>query len=199
MYYGFFLYQTYIGLIEPGVSFIYDLAVRYDNFYVFSFCVYFLFLSFIFYGIKKNSPNYLISISLLVIMHIYYNSYNQLRQMIAVSIIFCFAHFLVTNKKTDRIKYILVILLALLFHNSALFLFVLFFIPKEKFSPKVVIPLFLMTIIYILFLHLKIKWGALKFNLRILWRKIWIKRNITFLESIRKKGYCNLFQLLFKC
>ena len=147
MYYGFFLDQTYIGLIEPGVSFIYDLAVRYDNFYVFSFGVYFLFLFFIFYGIKKHLPNYLIGLLFFLLTYTYLNSYNQLRQMIAVSIIFCFVNYLITNKKTDRIKYIFIILLALWFHNSAIFLFLLFFIPKKKFSPKVVIPLFLITIV----------------------------------------------------
>lgn len=147
MYYDFFLHKTYIGLIEPGVSFIYDVAERYDNFFIFSFCIYFLILFFIFQGIKRNSPNYLISILLFIVMYVYFTSYNQLRQMIAVSIIFCFVNYLLTNKKTDRIKYLFVILIALLFHNSAIFIFLLFLIPKKKFSPKIVIPLFIITIV----------------------------------------------------
>jgi len=147
MYYGFFLQKSYIGLIEPGVSFLYKIAEKYNNFYVFSFSVYFLFLVFIFLGIKRNTPNYLISIFLFIIMHIYFNSYSQIRQLIAVSIIFCFVNYLITNKISDKIKYVFIILLALLFHHSAIFLFILFFIPKTKYSIKIVIPLFIMTII----------------------------------------------------
>ncbi|MFD2442784.1 EpsG family protein [Bacillus sp. CGMCC 1.16607] len=148
MYYGFFLHKHYIGLLEPGVSVIYDIAVRYNSFYIFSIGVYFLFLFFIFYGIRKNSPNYLISIFFFVIMHIYYNGYNQIRQLISVSILFCFANYLISNKRMDKIKYIFVILLALLFHNSAIFLFTLLFIPKKKLKPIVVIPLFLISCVF---------------------------------------------------
>lgn len=147
MYYGFFLYQSYTDL-EKGIIFIYDLAVKYDNFFVFSFGIYSLFLFFIFAGIKRNSANYLISLMFFLLTYTYLNSYNQIRQMIAVSIIFCFVHYLVTTKKIDKIKFIFVILLALLFHNSAIFICLFFLIPKKKFSSKLVIPLFLLTIIF---------------------------------------------------
>jgi len=146
MYYGFYLYKTYIGLIEPGVSFIYDLAVRFDTFYVFSFGVYFIFLLFIFLGMKRHLPNYLIGLLFFLLTYTYLNSYNQIRQMIAVSIIFCFVHYLITDKKIDKLKYVIIILIALLFHNSAIFTLLFFFIPKKRFSGKVVIPLFLLTI-----------------------------------------------------
>ncbi|WP_449621670.1 EpsG family protein [Robertmurraya sp. Marseille-Q9965] len=147
MYYGFFEQENYRELLEPGISFLYDLAVKYDNFYVFSVLVYSLFLLFMFYGIKNNTPNYLISILLFVIMHIYFNAFNQIRQLLAVSIVFCFIHFLTSGKKIDKLKYCFILLLALWFHNSAIFLFVLFFVSKKKYSPKLVIPLFLITIV----------------------------------------------------
>ncbi|MBP1943290.1 hypothetical protein J2Z26_003068 [Bacillus luteolus] len=145
MYYGFFLQENYHALLEPGINFIYDIAVHFDSFYIFAASVYFLFLFFILLGIWRNSPNYLISIFLFIIMHIYYNAFNQIRQLIAVSIIFCFAHILVSNKKLDKLIYFSILLLALLFHNSAIFLFILFFLPKKTFHPKVVIPLFVVT------------------------------------------------------
>lgn len=143
MYYGFFLYSFYEEF-EPGIRFIYYTAVRYDHFLIFSFSIYFLIIFFVFKGIKENSPNYLISILLFIITFMYFNSYNQLRQMIAASIIFCFANYIVANNK---IKFVFVILLALLFHDSAIFLFLLFLIPKKRISGKLVIPLFLLTII----------------------------------------------------
>ena len=146
MYYSFFLSKSY-SIVEPGVGFFYDLAVRFDQFLIFQIGCYTIMLFFIYYGIKKYSPNYLISILLFLLMHIYYTGYNQLRQMIAASIVFCFVNYLLSDKKTDKFKFIFIILLALLFHNSAIFLFLLFLIPKKVFSSKVVIPLFLITIV----------------------------------------------------
>ncbi|WP_413360105.1 EpsG family protein [Robertmurraya sp. 2P01SA] len=147
MYVSFFMHKTYIGLLEPGISFIYHLADKYNSFYVFSTMIYSIFLMFIFYAVKKNTPNYLISIFLFIIMHIYFNSFNQVRQLVAVSIIFCFAHLVSSEKKFDRLKYIFVVLIAMLFHDSAIFMFVLIFIPRKKWSPKMVIPLFFVTIV----------------------------------------------------
>lgn len=196
MYYGFFIQKSYIGLIEPGVSFIYDLAEKYQSFYVFSLGVYFLFLFFIFYGIKKNSPNYLISILLFIIMHIYFNSFNQIRQLIAVSIIFCFVNYLMTDKKMDRFKYILVILLALLFHNSAIFLFVLFFIPKKTYRPKLVIPLFLMTIALYFIPSFKNQIGQLMVSLSGFYGEKYSLGSYNFFGVNKEKGLLQLIPVI---
>lgn len=198
MYYGFFLHQTYIGSIEPGISFIYDLAEKYDNFYVFTFGVYFLFLFFIFWGIKKNTPNYVISIFLFVIMHIYFNSYNQIRQLIAVSIIFCFAHYLITNKHTDKIKYICIILLALLFHNSAIFLFILFLIPKKSISPKVVIPLFLITIVLYFIPAFKNQLGELIISISGIYGDKYSQGGYNFFGVNKEKGLLQLIPVIIQ-
>lgn len=146
MYYNYFLTENYSGS-EFGIYFIYDIAVKYNNFLVFSFCIYFLFLTFIYFGIKNNCPNYLISILLFILNYVYYSSFNTLRQMIAVSIIFCFINVLLANKRIKRIVFIFIILLAFLFHRSALFLFILYLIPFKRFRKRTVIPFFMLTII----------------------------------------------------
>ncbi|MGD6816609.1 EpsG family protein [Metabacillus sp. 113a] len=145
MYYNFFVNQSYGG-IELGVQFIFNLVAQFNSFVIFSFVVYFIFLNFIFQGIKKNTPNYLISVLVLILSYTYFASYNQIRQMIAVSLIFCFVEYLVTNNRFDKIKFLLIIFIAFLFHTSAIFLLVLLLIPSKKINPRFVIPLFLLTI-----------------------------------------------------
>lgn len=147
MYYDFFVKKSYVGIVEPGVSFIYSLAIKYNSFLVFSLCVYILFIFFMFKGIQKNCPNYLISVLVFILTYTYLTSYNQLRQMIAVSILFCCVNYVVSNKYRDKLKYLVVILLAYLFHTSALVALIFLFIPTKKFNAKVVITLFLATIV----------------------------------------------------
>ncbi|ADF37977.1 EpsG family protein [Priestia megaterium] len=192
MYYNFFVYETYEGIIETGIASIYDLAVKYNNFLIFSLCVYSLFIFFIFKGIKVNSPNYLISILFFVLTYTYFTGYNQLRQMIAVSMLFCFVGYLISNKKIDKIKYIVVILLALLFHKSAAFAFLLFFISKKKFSSKIIIPLFLMTIVSYFIPTLKNEIGQLIIKVSGFYADKYAGKLDSFFEINKEKGLLQL-------
>ncbi|MBY0124238.1 EpsG family protein [Bacillus sp. S/N-304-OC-R1] len=198
MYYSFFLNKAYIDLLEPGVSFIYELAVKYDNFYVFSVSVYFAFLFFIFLGIKKNLPNYLISLLFFILTYTYLNSYNQIRQMIAVSIIFCFVNYLLTNNKGDRLKYIIVIFLALLFHNSVIFTILLFFIPKKKFNSKLVIPLFLLTIVLYFLPGFKNMVGDIIINISGIYAEKYTTNLDFFFEVNKDKGILQLIPVIIQ-
>lgn len=197
MYYGFFLNKSY-SEIEPGIRFFYDLAIKYDNFFVFSIGIYSLFLFFIFMGIRKHSPNYLISVLFFLLTYIYLNSYNQLRQMLAVSIIFCFVNDLLTNKKTDKIKYFFIILIALLFHNSAIFLFLLFFIPKKRFSPKVVIPLFLVTILLYFIPSFKNQVGVVISSISGLYAEKYATGGYNFFGVNKEKGLLQLIPVMMQ-
>ncbi|MEK5361891.1 EpsG family protein [Peribacillus castrilensis] len=197
MYYRFFLNGSYIDL-EPGISFFYALAAEYDNFFIFSFCIYLVFLFFIFQGIKKNSPNYLISILLFILMFIYYSSYNGLRQMISVSIIFCFVTYIVSNQKKDRIKFLFIILIALMFHNSAIFLLLLFFIPIKKFSSKIVIPLFLLTIVLYFIPAFKNQVGELLINISGFYAEKYAQNQNYFFEVNKEKGLMQLAPVIIQ-
>ncbi|MBZ6489057.1 EpsG family protein [Priestia aryabhattai] len=197
MYYNFFLNKSYND-VEYGISFIYDVSIKYNNFLVFSFLIYFLFLFFIFQGIKKNCPNYLISILMFIFTYTYFTSYNQLRQMIAVSIIFCFVNYLISNRKLIKIKYLVVILIALLFHNSAIFMFSLFFIPQKKFSVRIVVPLFLMTIILYFIPEFKNQIGNIIVKLSGSYMEKYSTNLDFFFEVNKEKGLLQLIPVVIQ-
>ncbi|MBY0196838.1 EpsG family protein [Priestia megaterium] len=197
MYYNFFLHQSYDG-VELGISTIYDISVKYHNFFLFALCIYFIFLFFIFWGIKKNSPNYLISILVFILTHVYFTGYNQLRQIIAVAIIFAFVSYLVSDKKFDKFKYIIVILVALLFHNSAIFLFCLFLIPKKRFAGKVVIPLFILTIILYFVPEFKNKIGEIIVKFSGFYMEKYETNLDYFFEVNKEKGLLQLVPVVIQ-
>ncbi|WP_019241426.1 MULTISPECIES: EpsG family protein [Bacillus] len=197
MYYGFFLHESYTG-IEPGISFFYDLAVKYENFFIFSIGTYALFIFFMFYGIKKNSPNYLISLLFFLLTYVYLNSYNQLRQLIAVSIIFCFVNILLSDKKIKKWMFICIILLALLFHNSAIFMFCLFLIPKKPFNRKIVIPLFLLTIVLYFIPEFKNVAGDIIIKISGVYAEKYTSNLDFFFEVNKEKGLLQLMPVIIQ-
>ncbi|MBZ9537121.1 EpsG family protein, partial [Cytobacillus oceanisediminis] len=146
MYYYFFDDVAYEGRVELGISYIYQLAIINDSFLIFSSIIYFLIVTFLLLGIKKNCPNYLIGILFLVLTYVYFTSFNQLRQMLAVSLVFYGITLIISKKKNNKLKFIFIIAIALMFHNSAIFAFIFLLIPKVKYKPRIVIPLFLTTI-----------------------------------------------------
>lgn len=120
---GFLLYNSFLKTI--GI-----------NFYGFT-----LINSIIFYAcFYKGYQRYCNNFNLLIIVFLYklffYNTFISMRQSIALAIFFATMH-LIEEKKL--IKYFLCCFLALLFHNSALFLFPLYFINKIKLTRKKII------------------------------------------------------------
>lgn len=145
MYYRFYLYNSYHEF-EPVIALFYEVARQFDNYLLFQLLIYVVFLCFMFKGIKKHCPNYLIGLLFFVLTFIYYSSFNQYRQIIVVSLVFYFVHYLIANK-IDKLKFILIGILAMTFHASAILLLVFLLIPQKRISLKFVIPLFIATII----------------------------------------------------
>ncbi|WP_210608811.1 EpsG family protein [Priestia flexa] len=99
--------------------------------------------------IYKNSKNAYLSIYLFITLMYYYSSMNILRQYIAVSII-AFGYEYV--KKRKFLRYLLCIVIAALFHNTALMAIVIYYLYGLKFSFKKLILFFLSTlVIYFMF------------------------------------------------
>ena len=146
MYYHFFINQSF-DQVEPAIQLFYRLAHHFNQYLFLQLSVAFTFLYFMFHGIKKNCPDFLMSLLFFILTFTYYASFNQMRQMLAVAIIFCFFSYLTTNN-TKKLKFCAVILLASLFHYSALFLLLLFLIPQKRWTLKIVIPAFIVVIIF---------------------------------------------------
>ena len=89
---------------------------------------------FIYKGIKEYSKGYSIAMAMLVFYFMFYGgTLNAMRQWIAIAIIFWGTHFL--NNKQDKYFFITVIV-ALLFHNSAVLGFVIWAVYRFMDSEK---------------------------------------------------------------
>lgn len=90
----------------------------------------FLIYLFLFLGIKNYSDSVLLSLFIFVGTGLYFFSFNEFRQFIAVCIVFWGYKFCVERK---FIKWILLVFFAMLFHKSAFIVFPMYFLAKFKF------------------------------------------------------------------
>ena len=96
-----------------------------------------------FYLIYKYSNNYSYSLLLYYALGFYTNTFNNIRQSIAMSIVFISFYYLFENR--NLIKYILMVLLATTFHYSALIMVLLYPLTKNVISIKFLIKLILIS------------------------------------------------------
>ncbi|WP_169447646.1 EpsG family protein [Paenibacillus daejeonensis] len=94
----------------------------------------FLSLAGVGYFIYKNSTNVVFSLYLFVSLYLYLFSFNGIRQAIAISIIAIGFHYIINRK---LIRYIVVVALASLFHQTSILLLVLYFIYGLRANIKV--------------------------------------------------------------
>lgn len=106
---------------EQGFLLLSYILMKFSSSYTLSFCVYALITNtFIILRLKDYIQHISYPCALLVYYMLYYfNTFNTLRQWIAISIVFYFSRYLNGNKK-GLIKYIIAVLLATTMHNSAL-------------------------------------------------------------------------------
>lgn len=94
--------------------------------------------------LKEYSVSYMLSIFLFITLYFYYNSFNILRQYIAVSIVFYSVRYILRDNSK---KYILTILIASLFHNTSLIMIPFYWLLKMKISNIRYFVLFLLSIV----------------------------------------------------
>ncbi len=90
-------------------------------------------------AIKKGSPNYALSILLLMSLYYIFYAMNIYREMMACFIL-VYAYYFLYNKNTKwkKAKFLLFLILAIGFHKSAIFLLPVLFLDKLKLSRKIV-------------------------------------------------------------
>lgn len=161
MYYRFYLYGLHDN-VEIGIQYIYELAQRFDTFIVFSIVCYSLVVYLFLKGIRKHCPNNLIGVLFFVLTYIYLTGFNQIRQIIVASAIFCFINLVIEKKKFNKLKFFILILIASFFHTSALVMLAALFIPKKKtYNSLFVLFLFLCTTVFYFVPELKNLVGGL--------------------------------------
>lgn len=87
-------------------------------------------------GIRNNSNHFFFSCNLFVCMFFYFQSMNIIRQYFAVAIVFFATKYLI---KMNFLKYLLLILLASLFHTTALIMIPFYFILTISYSKRTLI------------------------------------------------------------
>ncbi len=102
-----------------------------DPFYYF-FITSFIICFFMFKAILNNSSRPSLSILLFVISGLYFDSFNLVRQYMAISILLYSLKFLIRNEFK---KYALYIIIASTFHNSAIIMLPLYFFLKMRLTP----------------------------------------------------------------
>lgn len=99
-------------------------------FIVTSFIILYLISKVIF----KYSKKYELSFFLFITMYFYYNSFNQIRQYIAIAITFYAIKYIFEK---DLKKYVICIAIAFLFHQSAIIMLPFYYILQINFSKKI--------------------------------------------------------------
>lgn len=155
---GFYALTSFIYKIWP------------DNFVFYNYILSALTYIPIILTYRKYSKRFTFTIFLFITMMIYYSPYNGVRQGIAASFCFCAYPYLYEKR---YIKYSIIIVIASLFHSTALIMIPLIFIVNKKPWSKSIIIVILLLVISILILP-------------SLWNYI-----INFLEAIGQEKMAN--------
>lgn len=139
----FYTYVPYFFFIGEGVKEFSEIGfnllnkivyVLTGNYKILFFICSFIFLYFIYSGIKSNSKNISLSILLIFLLQSYFYSMNMVRQSIAISLVFWSFKYIKENK---TIKYILICLVASSIHSSALLAIPLIFLSNMNISNRI--------------------------------------------------------------
>ena len=117
---GFKLYTKFVSLFTTNYS-------------IFIFITSFLSMIGIYDFIKENSKNYFASIYLFITFNYFIYYFCTLRQVLAISILLLSMRFI---KSKDFKKFIFLVLLASLFHKTAIIFGIVYFIPYIKLTKK---------------------------------------------------------------
>ncbi|MCB5954625.1 EpsG family protein [Enterococcus sp. CWB-B31] len=135
---------------EKGYIFLSRMVGEFTDNPIYLFIVVSFIILFIFYHqFQKYSTYMWLSVLMFVTIGPFYTSFNIMRQILAVAIIFSGSRFLYERK---MIKYFLIVFLASLFHRTSLIMIVAYFILNFKLSIKNIIVLFFTSVVAMLYL-----------------------------------------------
>lgn len=137
--YIFQQYPTELGYVYLNVLLSYFTANRYVFIFVLTLIIYALY----YIDIKRYASDYRMAL-LLFLGLLFFFTFTYLRQMIGVGIAGLSLKYVYERKLW---KFVICILLAALFHNSAIILFPIYIIPSRKYSVGVVIVLMLICLL----------------------------------------------------
>ena len=127
----FTLYSSEIGYIGSNILISFITSNRYVFILLYTFIIYYLF----YLSLKEYCVNYTFGMILFMSLMFFF-TFTYLRQMVGVG----FAWFAIRYVyKKELYKFIICVLVAASFHNSAIILFPLYFLPIKRFSQRSII------------------------------------------------------------
>ena len=140
-------WEYILSLNEPGIAIIAKVSSWFYN----DYATMFFLAALITIGLSirtvvKNTKMLTLSILLYIFIGAWHGSFNGVRQYLAVAVIFAGHRFIIERK---FLKYFGVVLLASLFHISALAMIILYFVPLKKLNLKKIGLMVLVTIVAI--------------------------------------------------
>ena len=148
----YFTYARYfeksleVNYMEPGFHFVAEAIRSFTTDYVWLFIVCSLiFFFFIYRAIYEQSSNPTLSILIFICAPYFFEFFSGIREMIAVAI---FLYSIKYIKSRKIIPYVILILLASSFHNSAISFFPLYFLYNKKIGFKLSSILFLLFLLF---------------------------------------------------
>lgn len=136
--YIFQQYPTELGYVYSNVL----LSYFTDNRYIFIFILTLIIYALYYINIKRYAADYRIAL-LLFFGLLFFFTFTYLRQMVGVGIAGLSLKYVYERKLW---KFVICILLAALFHNSAIILFPIYIIPSRKYSVGIVIVLMIVCL-----------------------------------------------------
>lgn len=141
---GVYLISEEYGIEKSFVFFIW-LFHKLDNTYVYVCATYSLITIYFWYKALKNDNLLFWGIFVIITLSILFNSFNCIRQGVSYAIFLYSIHFLNGENRNVK-KYILYVLLASLFHMSAIFL--LLILPVVDYKPRIKLYIAIIIILY---------------------------------------------------
>ncbi|QKH88945.1 EpsG family protein [Prevotella melaninogenica] len=127
----FTLYPSEIGYIGSNVLISFITSNRYIFILLYTLIIYFLY----YFSLKKYCINYPFAIMLFMGLMFFF-TFTYFRQMVGVGIAWFAIRYVY---KKELYKFIICVLVAASFHNSAIILFPLYFLPIKRFSQRSII------------------------------------------------------------
>ena len=129
---------------EPGYTLL-NIFISFftANRYIFILVITFLIYTLLFVSLKKYADNYAFAVILFMGLWFYF-SFTYLRQVLGATIVWLSIDYIVQRRVW---KFLLVVLIAMSVHKSAIIFFPVYFIPMRKFPPRMIIRLMLLVLL----------------------------------------------------
>lgn len=129
---------------EPGYTLL-NIFISFftANRYIFILVITFLIYTLLFVSLKKYADNYAFAVILFMGLWFYF-SFTYLRQVLGTTIVWLSIDYIVQRRVW---KFLLVVLIAMSVHKSAIIFFPVYFIPMRKFPPGKIIRLMLLVLL----------------------------------------------------